>query len=252
MRAMYSDWLAGSYLERWGEGRCDKPLTGIEWLMIFFPAVCMIRCKNMGPPAGDTFLSFHRSAICPWQDVPVLNGYEAWLCCSDVILMQSNPPLSLGCECMSGMRGPLKSFPLHCSVNRLVLCGEVIQLHCWVLLVCVCVSVFICVCFPLAWKEPSPVFQPELLYPALFICWISVPIGYSYYCKSPLQEVCQICVAALCIAPSLHASLQLSVGGDRAPACPIVRMRRKFCGQVCWHKDKIDSGSQELSLLLHS
>lgn len=138
----------------------------------FFSAVCMIWCKSVWPPAGDTFLSFHCSAICLWQDVPVLNGYEAWLCCSDVILMQSNPPLSPGCDCMSGMRGPLKSFPLHCSVNRLVLCGEVIQLHCWVPPVCVSLCVYMCVFSSCLERAPTsiPAWTPLLcpFYPLNF------------------------------------------------------------------------------------
>jgi len=69
--------------------------------------------------------------------------------------MQSNPPVSPGCECTSG----IKSFPLHCptTTNRVGLCVEAFQLHCWTLLVpvfCECVHLGICasVCFSVVWK----------------------------------------------------------------------------------------------------
>lgn len=131
----------------------------------------------------------------------MLNGYEApetpvfSLCCSDVILMQSNPPLSPGCECMSGMGGPLKSFPLHCSINRLVLCREVIQLHCWVLPVCECVCVFACVCFLLAWNEPHQYsslnsFSPALFYLLNFFPYRPLLLLYIFFAASKLNLCC--------------------------------------------------------------
>lgn len=76
--------------------------------------------------------------------------------------MQSNPPVSLGRECMSGMRGPSESFPLHCFSNRPSLSGEAIQLRCWALPVCMCLCICVCVCsYCLA--RPRPVFQATIL-----------------------------------------------------------------------------------------
>lgn len=150
--------------------------------------------------------------------------------------MQSNPPLSPGCECMSGMRGPLKSFPLHCSTNRLVLCREAIQLHCWALPVCVCVCA--CVCFPLAWQDPYQYSSLNSFSPALFICWISSPILFLYPVLLSFAVMkTYLCCCAL-PALFLHASLRLAWAANLLMClCNLnCQNQNQVLGQVCWHK----------------
>lgn len=149
--------------------------------------------------------------------------------------MQSNPPVSPGCECMSGMREPLKSFPLHCFSNRPGLSGEAIQLLCWALLV----SILVYVCartsvYSSCLARPQPVFHPKQL--------LSSPFYLLNVFSYPLTISSLLCSNNRCISGEVHYDSMLLFSLCIAHilfACVTLNVKIKFYGQVCLHMEEI-------------